>query len=563
MQYLIDFFNTVSDTDINQYMTDNGCTVLKTWSNFDKVYLVETDNVPPATSIVERVIEENAVAMTPHNVTEFDPYYGCHTNPNYPAITVDIDDKKDWWKNYSYSQPKFENGPLEIRRLGQGIDVYVVDSGINELHPEFENTNIVKLWSVTPGDFSDRSGHGTAIASIISGKTCGITEATIKVVKIFDATHPTLQSEFLDALDTILNDHEENTYGILNASWSIPKNEWVEHKLRVCIENGIFVIAAAGNTGTPIDDVTPASMMEAITIGSYNMDLVPSSFSDYTGSVYTAQDGTNHGELDGWSPGEDIWCAGIQGYDYDWAGGTSMAAATASAILAANLTWRVNPDGTRKFQFENLIVSTLSNNTIHGLTVLFARGDLLDLSDPKYANSTNVITTIRDYCNMRGPGDPSDEITLLTRVNTDRTTILVNKNIVKKITFLDPLPPNFEVTDVGGLWARPTADQGPQGDEHYVKHSLRFVRTNINDEEEQCTLDLYILAEDKDISTIPEDDPIIPITLLIDCTQGGVSSGCAQGTAYQCGDNCFVVGATCCAGYKDSFLRCRCETGFR
>lgn len=557
MQYLVDFINTASDTEINQYLSDNGCTVLKEWDNFDKCFLVECAAPPASSSITERVIEETHLALIPQTVIPVDPKSWCHSNPKYPKIEVDITDPKQWWKNFSYIQPKFENGPLELSRLGAGVDVYIMDSGIRETHTDFVNAQIIKLYSVTGTDFVDRNGHGTAMAGVIVGQTCGITNATIKVVKIFDPNHSTLQSEFLDALDAIINDHTENTFGIINASWSIPKNEFIEHKLRLAIAEGIFVVCASGNDGGPIEDVTPASMYEVMTIGAYNQNLEPCNFSDYTGQITTTQNIVNHGELDGWAPGEDIWVPSIgSDIDFENVSGTSIAAAIAVACLASNLTWWMNDDGSRQLYAEDLIVSTLSLDTNHSVYPIFGRVDLLDLSDPKYANSKNILATLWDQCVKVWP-DPPDELNKIWYIGIEAQKVIFSQATTKEITLLTPLPDNFQIQANGKIWGKPSAAQGPREGEHYGKYEFKFLRKDYNDNQEEVTLNIYIMDINKDISTIPEDDPVIPITLQLTC--GG--NGCGTAASWRiCYNDCTSVGG-CCANTKTFDTSCKCDPG--
>jgi hypothetical protein len=558
MRYLIDFLNSAEQSQIDAYLQTYSCTVIKQWNNFDKVYLVETDQTPGADPIVELVEQENHLALKPQAEIVIDQQHGCHTNSNYPDLVINTGDQKDWWKNYSYAQPNFESETLTIKRLGEGIDVYVMDSGIQADHPDFVGVDIVNLYSVTGSDFSDTNGHGTAIASLISGRTCGITDATIKVVKIFDVNHQTLQSEFLSALDAIIEDHEDNTFAIINASWSIPKNQWIENKLRICVQEGLFLVCAAGNNGTPIADVTPASMPEAITVGSYNQNLEPSNFSNYTGLISTTTDTVNHGALDGWAPGEEIWHAGINSA-YGYSSGTSLACGIASAVAAANLSWRIEADGTRTWLWKNLIVQSLSNGfNLDYNTLLFSRDGILDLTNPKYADSRNTIATLWDSC-LRTQVNTPDELPIKLWEGEEKTAFLFDIQSIKKIEPIDPLPDWAQYTKDGRIHFRVPLDAGPQNGEYYVNKRIRYNRTDITDEVEECVLDIYIFAADMDLTTIPEDDPVIPITLLASCLDTAL--GCRSGTAFQCFSFCNLFGG-CCAGYKSAFQRCRCDPGF-
>lgn len=551
MKYLIDFVNTAANEEIDAYISENSYTVLKQWNNFDKVYLVEGEVEPPASSIVERFEVENTLSMTPHSIDFIvNNHHQCHTDPSLPDVTILVDDEKDWWKNFSYLQPNFEDTSYNIKRVGKNISVYLMDSGIDRDHPEFVDADITNLYTVTPGDFEDHNGHGTGLAGVIVGKTCGITDAKLKIVKIFDQNHSTTQTEFLDALDAILSDHVDNSFGVINCSWSIPKNEWVEHKLRLAVEEGLYVIAAAGNTGQPIDNVTPASMWECLTVGAYNQNLEPCDFSDYTGPGQTGNGVTNHGELDGWAPGEKIWTANLDG-TYEFGAGTSLSAAITTAIVVHNLYWLADEEGQRLLPYQNKTMSSLTEAIGGHVMTAFRRDDLLDLSDPKYADSKNRIATIFDASLNQKPQYP-DELPSIWYIGLENQVRIFSPAVTKKLTPITPLPENFVFTHNGLLWGIPTPEQGPKNGEHYNLIPIKFIRTDINDLDEEVTVNIYVFEQDKDVSEIPQDDPVIPITLLAVC--GGF--GCRVGSTVGCQDVCPYG---CCAGPKSNFYVCRCD----
>lgn len=555
MRYLIDFINNATNEEINNYLSENGYTVVKQWNNFDKVYLVDGANVPPASSLVERYEEENTIALTPHAYDFIcNPYHQTHSDPAQQDIVINTNDEKDWWKNFSYHQPKFEEETYTIKRLGDNITVYIMDSGIQRDHLEFVEADINLLYTVTPNDFADHNGHGTALAGIIVGKTCGITNAKVQVVKIFDQNHSTTQSEFLDALDAILENHVDNTFGVINCSWSIPKNEWIEHKLALAVAEGMYVIAAAGNTGQPIDNVTPASMMEALTVGAYDQNLEPCNFSDYTGPAPTGNDLTNHGELDGWAPGVQIWSA-VLNSTCGYFSGTSMSAAITSAVVITNLSWLADENGQRYKPYESRQLSTISDNIDGQVFTAFRREDLLDLQDPKYANSKNRIATIFDSSLNVRPQYP-DEITTIWYLGRENKMAVFSPGITKKLSLAEPLPSGFEFTQNGLLWAIPSPELGPKPGEHYSTLAFNMIRTDINDFDEQVSVTIHIMEQDKDVTEIPSDDPIIPITLLAIC--GGLK--CVVGSTTGCQTiNCDYG---CCAGAaKSNGLQCRCDPG--
>lgn len=555
MKFLVDFKADALDADITAYLQQHGCTVLKEWDNFDKIFLVEAASMPPESSITERIKEENHIVISPLEVINLNPFFGTHLDPSKETITVQVNDTKDWWKNYCYIQPEFNNSTMTLKRLGHNVDVYIMDSGIEASHPEFANANIVNLYTVTPGSFADNKGHGTAIASLISGATCGITEATLKIVKIFDPNHATTEHEFLDAIDAIINDHENNTYSVLNASWAIPKNEWVEHKLRILEDKGVFIITAAGNDGSSIDDVTPAGMLDAITVGAYNQQLHPCDFSNYTGgSIVSVTAGqVNHGELDGWAPGEEIYVAGLNG-TYGYVAGTSFAAAITSAVLASNFTWMADDGGQRTLGYEGLKVST---NVLNSSSWVLRRPDLLDLSvDPKYQNSKNLIATLMDR-NHVALGNPTDEIETYFRLGEGSQNIRVlQPTLTKSIEWLTPLPANFTLLPDGRIYGNPDPGQGPTGNDLYATYTCQFIRTLVTDVSETVNLKIYVLPANLEPSSLPNNDPLSLMLLGAGlCT--GVSSYCAYtGEQTYCADQC--AQGCCNSGPGKALYVCAC-----
>jgi len=552
MKYLIDFHRGVTEEQIDTYLDQYGYTFLQEWNNFETVILVESNIEPVKTDIVEHILNDETLEIRPHfeQPIEYNPHYLSTSVPSLPNIEISTTDEKDWWKNYVIADPNFENPTINISRKGQNVVVYILDSGFNKNIPEFDDIDVSYLYTITENDYQDQSGHGTAIGSVISGRVCGITSAKLKIVKIFRPDRGTFQSEFLTALDTIISDCPANTFAVANCSWSIPKNVWIENKIREMIFKGIFVVAAAGNNGTPIDDVTPASMAEVITVGSFNADLVPSKFSDYTGSSLISynENDVNHGELDGWAPGEKIWVNGIDNL-YGYSAGTSMACAIASAVLAYNLTDFLDSDGYRIPGFENF--GSLGND-LKMLAYTFSRRNLLDLSDPKYGNSRNIIATIRDISQVVVPDFFPETSTILSYVGKGKHEVgrILYPQATKSAKLLDELPSNFWINPDGSLWGNPTEDQAINTDtgENFKKHLFRVEITDYNDIIHLRTISLYILPETFSKDDYPADHEIV-VTLLVNCSSGGSASDCQGiGTSPNCTDDCENLGIAYCCG---------------
>ena len=339
--YILDFVDDITEDQIQDFAVAHNLTITKTFDHFKHIVLVVGDEAGiDLTAITQSSLVQNFINDSDHDIQLLSTY--TLPNDTDPDISFSINDKKNWWKTFSFGQIDFASETLNVKRRGKNVNVYVMDSGIEDTHSEFVGADIVKLYSIT-GSFDDTVGHGTAIASIISGRTCGLTDATIKVVKIFDPTVATKQSDILAALDAIATDFtSQSSPGIINMSWSIAKNSFIDSRIQSLIDVGAIVVCSAGNSGVPIENVTPASISSALTIGAYNTEFEPCDFSNYTGSSLSlTQNETNRGALDGWAPGIDIWSAGLNDSFY-YVSGTSISAAIATCGLAYNFSGALN-----------------------------------------------------------------------------------------------------------------------------------------------------------------------------------------------------------------------------
>jgi hypothetical protein len=426
MQYLVDFVDTASDQDINSWLTAANCTVVKSFQHFNKTYLVKSDTELTASGSVTGVhLDDETTAIKLLDITQTSPH-------PYVPLSVNTASENDWWKVVVFSDIINVESPI-VARKGAGYPIYLMDSGIDSTHPEFVDSTIRNLFSLN-GDFTDSAGHGTALASIMCGTTCGITNSEIVSVKIFQEDSPTLASDVLSALDAIATDYIANYNelpAVINMSWAIDRNSYVDDKIESLLQLGLVVSAAAGNAGMPIQNVTPAAINDVLTVGSIDHNLQPSSFSNYTGPLPTTQGEVNTGPgLDLWAPGENIYVALPNGA-YGTVAGTSMSAAIVSATVAYNLaTAVVTYNSVYTASVGNLMedaVKTLPDITVvrgsikdivFGTNKLFPSKDLVQLT-PAYENCPKAVMI------CRGLSVPFSEIQAQLNTSTPNLASLI------------------------------------------------------------------------------------------------------------------------------------------
>lgn len=531
--YLIDFVDSTTLAEMTEYFTEHNCTLITCFNKFHRTCHVQSDNIPPQTSIVTLVQDDD---LTPIKLLTVVPVTVI-APADYVEVTNEV---KNWWKVYSMKSIDIGEPSWTLPVFGDSVNVYVMDSGIEITHPEFLNKNVELLYSFT-GEFADTKGHGTALSSVIIGNTCGLTNATLKVVKVFDVNQPTKQSDFLYAFDAIYQDSvsSPNKFSVVNLSWSIARNSYIENKINILINSGVVVVAASGNSGIPIADVTPAAMPNVLTIGSFGVDFLPSTFSDYSDSVIRGTVGTvNGGELDSWAPGEQIWCAGLGG-TYGFSFGTSVAAAIYSGEVAYNYGQRLTEkNDIGSFRRE------LSGVVKNGLICNKDRTGLLDLTDPKYATSVNKVCT---YINMREivPTEPVLlPVSLPVNVGKLSTRSLFFPALTASYEFLDPLP-DFCSMETNMLCAIPIADP-VTGSSTYEKITIRFRVNQLDGTTYENVVTVVVMGTTFVQEDLPVDDPIISYILLVPC----------EGNRYSCGvKNCTGPSTFCYVGAK-SFCFC-------
>lgn len=512
MKYIVDFSHDASSKAVKAWLSSAPITAFDVIDSDGRVYLVSADTVPTKTDIITTITADVNISSQLLDVVEIIPLStGTQSSFHHDEF---------WWKTASCTTVDFAEDSTQFEPRGSLSTVYMLDSGVNSDHPEFANAKMVDLFTFTDS-YADNVGHGTALSSMIVGATCGIANSTLKNVKIFDKVQTTMLSDIVKGLDAVLVDlvANPNSIGIVNLSWFIPKNEYVESKIQRLLDVGATVVAAAGNSGIPIEDVTPASMEAVLTVGAYDSDFAPATFSNYTSSIPTTPGASNHGELDVWAPGVDIKGALLDGTVGNIAG-TSAAAAVMTACCAYNSDMSYTKTGPAR---KAAVLMAMHSKTKTGLLVL----------SEKYKDSVNRVCTFMPHV-MPAIEFGTGIITNLIYANTQNSVLIAQNTIVSKIELNIDLPDGLSLSNgwlVGTLTNPPTDKM----------EILEFVATityltgNVN----EYPVKLYLLPPDIAYGDAPADG-----TLLVYCDKGCsglcemACQACDKGVCEPCGDYC-------------------------
>ncbi|HYO76873.1 MAG TPA: S8 family serine peptidase [Thermoanaerobaculia bacterium] len=172
---------------------------------------------------------------------------------------------------------------------GEQVNVVVVDTGIDILHPDLGQAYAGGFNAVKPGELPvDDHGHGTHVAGTIAAANNGFgvvgvaPRVKLWAVKALDADGEGSSEEFVAALEwTIAKARATGGRWIVNASLGAARYSEIEERaVGNVADAGIVVVAAAGNDGTATV-MYPAGYRGAIAVGAVTQNGGRAVFSSF------------------------------------------------------------------------------------------------------------------------------------------------------------------------------------------------------------------------------------------------------------------------------------------
>jgi subtilisin family serine protease len=280
---------------------------------------------------------------------------------------------------------------------GKGVQVYVFDTGIMTTHDEFSGSrarcgiNVIKNETC-----DDLKGHGTHVAGTVGGKTYGIAKSVDLInVKVLDKDGNGNVADVLVGLEYVLQQKKDqpDIPMIVHLSLGSANSSTFNNAVNKVVDAGIFVVAAAGNSGIDACSTSPASAEKGITVGGLDVGDTLPSWSNYGPCV------------DLYAPAVNILSAAYDAMSTKktaYRSGTSMAVPHVVGVLALYLEW--NPS-LLPSTLQTLIAADSTRNVI---------ADRLNLSNNRLLTSAAVSA----YPPLAPTASPSGAVSELPQCRT-------------------------------------------------------------------------------------------------------------------------------------------------
>ncbi len=221
---------------------------------------------------------------------------------------------------------------------GEGVDLYVVDTGIRSTHDDFGGRvdTVNSFTAIDDGrGAEDCNGHGTLVAGVAGGSTFGVAKGvTLHSVRVVGCDGMVSLENTLAGIDWITE--RQGQVGARRAVVNISLYNGFSFPLEAAVETsiaaGVVYVVAAGNDG--LDSpcyISPQRLPAVITVGA----------SDETGARWPM---SNYGScLDLFAPGTGIASTSSVG-DSEFGAMTGTSVASPHVAGTAALVLAVHPD---------------------------------------------------------------------------------------------------------------------------------------------------------------------------------------------------------------------------
>lgn len=243
---------------------------------------------------------------------------------------------------------------------GSGINVAVLDTGVNVSHPDLKNNieqckDFTTSTSFVNGSCTDRQGHGTHVAGSAladGGNGSGVygvaPDADLWAYKVLGDNGSGSADDIAAAIRHAADQASSlKTKVVINMSLgSSGESSLITNAVNYAYSKGVLIIAAAGNEGPYQGSIGyPGALPNAVAVAALENVIQNGSYrvADFSSRGYSSTDGDyviQKGDVEVSAPGASIYSTWYNG-GYSTISGTSMASPHVAGLAAK--IWASNP----------------------------------------------------------------------------------------------------------------------------------------------------------------------------------------------------------------------------
>ncbi|KAF2454161.1 peptidase S8/S53 domain-containing protein [Lineolata rhizophorae] len=356
---------------------------------------------------------------------------------------------------------------------GDGVDVYIIDTGTNIEHVDFEGR---ASWGKTiPANDEDvdGNGHGTHCSGTVAGKKYGVAKkAHIKAVKVLRSNGSGTMSDVVKGVEYAAEQHSQAVEAAkkgkgrkgfkgsaANMSLGGGKSVTLDLAVNAAVDAGLHFAVAAGNDNADSCNYSPAAAEKAITVGATTLADERAYFSNYGPCN------------DIFAPGLNILSSWIGSkYAYKKISGTSMASPHIAGLVAYMLS--LQPAQDSSYAVADITPEKLKANLMNIAT----EGALTDVP----SNTANILAWngggSSNYTDIINKGGFDVSADLMDEVWAQPIDDVEDDTVTITIPDMDIQIPSTETIEVeiesAAQNARPAADRFRERFEN-LKHEIQ------------------------------------------------------------------------------------------
>lgn len=198
---------------------------------------------------------------------------------------------------------------------GAGVNVYILDSGINPFHQDFGGRASVAHDVLADGQNGiDCTGHGTHVAGIVGSSTYGVAKsANLRAVRVLPCTGTGRLSDLILGIDWVTANRIGPAVANISSN-QVGTSPSLNSAINNSIASGVHYVVSAGNQNADACLYGPANIAGAIVVGAT------------TGTDNRAGYSNQGACIDVWAPGHNI-----NSLDYLTNNGTATKSGTSQA----------------------------------------------------------------------------------------------------------------------------------------------------------------------------------------------------------------------------------------